>query len=180
MTRLTTLPSGDCLNNRCTKRVIQPAGGRCSSDYDCEQDLQCTNGYCIGQTFGCIADDLNDFRQGATTSCASGFCRGGVCSNAPVAGLNDVCDADLDCAGANGQGILLACGEPRANVRRCGGGGAFCTANDNSGRGDSPDLCVSGERRGYSHIFTCMNTDSMLFKVTASTLHAQRRLCLPV
>lgn len=68
-----------------------------------------------------------------------------MCSNLPIARLGDACLDSRDCAGGDGQGRLLNCGEEKFAVRRCGGVGASCFAAE-GGTGTAPDLCVSGER----------------------------------
>jgi hypothetical protein len=135
---------GRCDGYQCTRITPQPSGGACSGNFEYAQGISCVNGACTGGENFCVADDGNPYQQGLSDDCTSNFCRGGVCSNVPVAGLGDICDDDRDCAGANGAGVLLYCGQPSANVRRCGGGGAFCTA-DGSGTGGDSSLCVSGK-----------------------------------
>lgn len=139
---------GECKSNQCTLVTPLAQGAACSAAYQCPGGVSCINGFCTGGEDTCQANDGNAQAIGSSTDCTSGFCRAGSCSNVPAAYLGDVCDDARDCAGSdnNANRNLLDCGSPQSNTRKCGGGGAFCVANDGSGSGSAAALCISGKQ----------------------------------
>lgn len=144
----------------CAGRCLEPPGGGegyCTSACDPAAEAPCPAGYAceeLGEAgFLCVAVPLGAPCQ-AGTDCASGACRGDVCS---------ACQADTDCPGAQlceddraGVGYYVCLGGPLPLGAACAGGvecaSGFCET-PGSGEDAVCSECASGE--GCPYLQSC-------------------------
>lgn len=141
---------GRCRAYQCASLTPRNDGKFCERDYQCRETSSCFRSSCRHTGNECHVEDGTGNGQniGPSGDCPSLFCRGGVCSNTPVATLGDPCDEDKDCAGSDGSTSfrsLLNCGTAEGGIKRCGSGGAPCVPANGGMTGDAPDLCISGK-----------------------------------